>query len=55
VRVHPRDRHSLDSLEIDSVLDETLVPGDVIAELRSGTIDLRLRARLESALAACVP
>ena len=33
VRVHPRDRSALDSLEIDSVLDETLVPGDVIAEL----------------------
>jgi flagellar biosynthesis/type III secretory pathway protein FliH len=55
VRVHPRDRTALDSLEIDSVLDETLVPGDVIAELRSGTIDLRLRARLDSALAACAP
>jgi flagellar biosynthesis/type III secretory pathway protein FliH len=55
VRVHPRDRSALDSLEIDSVLDETLVPGDVIAELRSGTIDLRLRARLESAVAACAP
>jgi flagellar biosynthesis/type III secretory pathway protein FliH len=55
VRVHPRDRRCLESLEIDSVLDETLVPGDVVAELRSGTIDLRLRARLESALAACAP
>ncbi len=55
VRVHPRDRRALDSLEIDSVLDERLVPGDVIAELHSGTIDLRLRARLESALAACGP
>jgi flagellar biosynthesis/type III secretory pathway protein FliH len=55
VRVHPRDRSALDSLEIDSVVDETLVPGEVIAELRSGTIDLRLRARLESALAACAP
>jgi flagellar biosynthesis/type III secretory pathway protein FliH len=55
VRVHPRDRNVLGGLEIDSVIDETLVPGDVIAELRSGTIDLRLRARLESALAACAP
>jgi flagellar biosynthesis/type III secretory pathway protein FliH len=55
VRVHPRDRNALGSLEIDSILDETLVPGDIIAELRSGTIDLRLRARLESALAACAP
>jgi flagellar biosynthesis/type III secretory pathway protein FliH len=55
VHVHPRDRNALCALEIDAVLDETLAPGDVIAELRSGTIDLRLRARLESALAACLP
>ena len=55
VRVHPRDRNALGGLEIESVLDETLVPGDIIVELRSGTIDLRLRARLESALAACAP
>jgi len=55
VRVHPRDRNALRGLEIDSVPDETLVSGDIIVELRSGTIDLRLRARLESALAACAP
>ncbi|MFY9738744.1 MAG: FliH/SctL family protein [Candidatus Cybelea sp.] len=54
VRVHPRDRNALGSLEIDAVVDESLAPGDVIAELRSGTIDLRLRARLENALAACM-
>ena len=53
VRVHPRDRNALCGLEIDAVLDESLAPGDVIAELRSGTIDLRLRARLENALDAC--
>jgi flagellar biosynthesis/type III secretory pathway protein FliH len=53
VRVHPRDRNALCGLEIDAVLDESLAPGDVIAELRSGTIDLRLRVRLENALDAC--
>jgi flagellar biosynthesis/type III secretory pathway protein FliH len=53
VRVHPRDRNALCGLEIDAVLDESLSPGDVIAELRSGTIDLRLRTRLEEALDAC--
>ena len=53
MRVHPRDRNALRGLEIDAVLDESLAPGDVIAELRSGTIDLRLRARLENALDAC--
>ncbi|HXB82679.1 MAG TPA: FliH/SctL family protein [Candidatus Acidoferrum sp.] len=55
VRVHPRDRNALGALEIDAVLDESLSPGDVIAELRSGTIDLRFRARLESALDGCAP
>lgn len=53
VRIHPRDGNALRGLEIDSILDETLAPGDVVAELHSGTIDLRLPARLESALAAC--
>ena len=53
VRVHPRDRDALCGLEIDVVLDESLAPGDVMAELRSGTIDLRLRTRLENALDAC--
>jgi flagellar biosynthesis/type III secretory pathway protein FliH len=53
VRIHPRDRDVLCGLEIEAVLDESLAPGDVIAELRSGTIDLRLRARLDNALEAC--
>jgi flagellar biosynthesis/type III secretory pathway protein FliH len=53
VRVHPRDRDALRELEIDTVVDQTLTPGDIIAELRSGTIDLRLGARLEMALTAC--
>jgi flagellar biosynthesis/type III secretory pathway protein FliH len=55
VRIHPRDRDALGKLEIDAVLDETLSPGDIVAELRSGTIDLRLQTRLNAALAACAP
>jgi flagellar biosynthesis/type III secretory pathway protein FliH len=55
VRIHPRDRDALDDFEIDAVLDQTLAPGDIVVELRSGTIDLRLQARLDMALAACVP
>lgn len=53
VRVHPRDFDALGALEVDAVFDDRLAPGDVIAEVRSGTIDLRLRTRLEIALAAC--
>lgn len=55
VRIHPRDRDALGALEIDAVFDETLAPGDIVAELRSGTIDLRLQTRLSAALAACAP
>jgi flagellar biosynthesis/type III secretory pathway protein FliH len=42
-------------LEVEKIFDETLSPGDVAVELRSGTIDLRLRTRLETALDASVP
>jgi Flagellar assembly protein FliH len=55
VRIHPQDRAALGKLEVDSVLDESLTRGDVVAELNSGTIDLRLRARLEHALVVCIP
>jgi flagellar biosynthesis/type III secretory pathway protein FliH len=54
VRVHPQDRAALRELAIETVCDESLTPGDIVAELRSGTIDLRLSARLENALACCV-
>jgi len=53
VRIHPQDRETLGELDIDVVPDERLERGDVVAELSTGTIDLRLRARLETALAAC--
>ncbi|MGC1985276.1 MAG: FliH/SctL family protein [Candidatus Cybelea sp.] len=52
VRVHPRDRESLAELQVEKISDTTLAPGDVVVELRSGTIDLRLSARLEAAIAA---
>jgi flagellar biosynthesis/type III secretory pathway protein FliH len=53
VRAHPADRDALADLELALVADAALQPGDILLELRSGTIDLRLRARLEAALAAC--
>jgi flagellar biosynthesis/type III secretory pathway protein FliH len=53
VRVHPRDRDAFGELEVEKILDQSLEPGDVIAELQSGTIDLRLQTRLELALEAC--
>ena len=52
VRVHPRDREALAELQIEKISDTTLVPGDIVFELRSGTIDLRLSARLDAAIAA---
>lgn len=53
VRVHPRDRNALGELHLDAVADASLKPGDVMIELRSGTIDLCLATRLDVALAAC--
>ncbi|MFZ1018679.1 MAG: FliH/SctL family protein [Candidatus Cybelea sp.] len=52
VRVHPRDREALAELQIEKISDTALVPGDIVFELRSGTIDLRLSARLDAAIAA---
>ncbi len=52
VRAHPSTRAQLRELEIEKIFDEALAPDDVILELRTGTIDLRMRARLEAALAA---
>ncbi|HEY2554183.1 MAG TPA: FliH/SctL family protein [Candidatus Cybelea sp.] len=54
VRVHPRDREALAELQIEKIADTSLQPGDIVVELRSGTIDLRLPARLEAALAAAL-
>ncbi len=53
VRVHPTQRDALATLQLETHEDARLVPGDIVVELRSGTIDLRLRTRLAMALAAC--
>jgi flagellar biosynthesis/type III secretory pathway protein FliH len=55
VRLHPSQRDALGELEVQSICDDRLSPGDIVIELRSGTIDLRLRTRLAAALAAIGP
>ena len=55
VRVHPAQRKALATLNLDVHEDERLQPADVVVELRSGTIDLRLRTRIAIALTACRP
>jgi flagellar biosynthesis/type III secretory pathway protein FliH len=52
VRVHPHDFDALAGLALERIADEALEPGDVRIDLRSGTIDLTLSARLDEALAA---
>lgn len=55
VRVHPTQRDLLAAMQVEVRQDERLRLGDVVIELHSGTIDLRLRTRLATALAACGP
>ncbi len=50
LRVHPSDLERLRHVEMPKDGDSSLDPGDVILELRSGTIDLRMRARLQALL-----
>jgi flagellar biosynthesis/type III secretory pathway protein FliH len=50
VRVHPAELDALASCEIATVPDASLARGDVVLELRSGTIDVSLPARLEAAV-----
>lgn len=50
LRVHPSDLERLRHVEIPKDGDSSLDPGDVILELGSGTIDLRMRARLQALL-----
>jgi flagellar biosynthesis/type III secretory pathway protein FliH len=52
LRVHPSELGRLRELEFEKIADESLAPGDAVIELHSGTIDLRLPARLEAALSA---
>lgn len=50
IRVHPIDRDSLADVAVAVVCDSDLRRGDVVLELRSGTIDATLGARLETLL-----
>lgn len=54
LRVHPQELGALAELKLEKISDDALEPGDVVLELRSGTIDLKLAARLEAALASCL-
>lgn len=51
VRAHPHDVPALETLELPIVTDAALRRGDLTIELRSGTIDASLGARLEALLA----
>jgi flagellar biosynthesis/type III secretory pathway protein FliH len=51
IRAHPRDCDALAGLELERLADDALEPGNVRIDLRSGTIELSLTARLEAALA----
>jgi flagellar biosynthesis/type III secretory pathway protein FliH len=50
VRVHPEDTAALCALDVRVVADARLSRGDAILEVRSGTIELTLGARLEAIL-----
>lgn len=54
VRVHPSDLEALDGIDLDVVADRGLERGDLRLQVRSGTIDLTLAARLDAALSAFV-
>ncbi len=53
LRVHPAEVDALADGRIAVVSDATLRPGDAVLELQSGTIDLRMDARLDAILSAC--
>lgn len=52
LRAHPADAGQLHALEVPIVTDATLRRGDVVLELRQGSIDLSLGARLAAVLSA---
>lgn len=54
IRVHPSDLEALDGIDLDVVADRGLERGDVRLQVRSGTIDLTLAARLDAALSAFI-
>jgi flagellar biosynthesis/type III secretory pathway protein FliH len=50
IRVHPADLEALAASPLERISDDRLRRGDVIIEMRSGTIDASLDARLDSAV-----
>ncbi|HEY1867185.1 MAG TPA: FliH/SctL family protein [Candidatus Cybelea sp.] len=55
IRVHPSENDAVARLGIPTIADAALDPGDCRVELRSGTIDSSVSARLETVLAAHAP
>ncbi len=53
MRVHSLDLAGAQQLGLPIQSDDELQRGDVVIELRSGTIDMRLQKRLDAVLAAC--
>ena len=51
IRAHPDDLSDLAAVEFKRISDISLSRGDIVIEVRSGTIDVRLEARLDDALA----
>jgi flagellar biosynthesis/type III secretory pathway protein FliH len=52
IRAHSSDLAAVRKLRVESRADDSLHPGDVCIDLRSGTIELSLEARVQSALRA---
>jgi flagellar biosynthesis/type III secretory pathway protein FliH len=50
LRVHPDDRDACAALDVPLVTDERLRAGDVVLDVRCGSIDASLGARLETVL-----
>lgn len=55
VRVHPDEAERIESTNVDVVADAGLRRGDVLLEVRSGTIDVTLGARLADVLDGAMP
>lgn len=55
IRVHPGDAAFVEVADVDVVLDSGLRHGDALLDVRSGTIDVTLGARLEDVLCALAP
>jgi flagellar biosynthesis/type III secretory pathway protein FliH len=55
IRANRDDLDALAVFAIECVADSRLRRGEVLFEVKSGTIDQRFTARLEAAVAACAP